>query len=184
MLRVRSLLTGVPGSPFYSNLFFEGTLSSDAQAAADAVGAFWATVGQLMAPPLVINVDPFVPNITPLGGEIIGGFTITPPVTVGGTGAGVALPAATQMLAQLLTGAYAGGRAIRGKFNLPWVTEEHNVGNGTPSENGRALLQSAFEDLIAAGPALQVWSRKNGNAADVTDVTISPKFAVLRSRRD
>lgn len=184
MIRIRSLLTGVPGSPFYSNFFFEGTLSSDAQAAADLVGTFWSQVDVLMAPGIVVNIDPFVPTITPLGGEITGGFTITPPPSSVGAGAGVALPPATQMLGQLLTGAYAGGRAIRGKFNLPWVTEEHNVGNGIPSPEGRALLQSSLEAIVAGGPALQVWSRKNGNAADVTDVTISPKWAVLRSRRD
>lgn len=184
MIRVRSLLTGVPGSPFYSNLFFEGTLSTDAQAAVDAVRAFWVKIAVLMAPGILINIDPFVPTITPAGGQVTGGFTIVPGTVIPGVGAGTTVPASSQLLAQLLTGQYQAGRQVRGKFNLPWVTEEHNVGQGIPSAAAMDLLQDAFEDLIAAGPALQVWSRKAGNAADVSAVTVSPKWAVLRSRRD
>lgn len=184
MLRVRSLFTGVPGSPYYSNLFFDGELSTDAAAAQDAVNDFFSTVMVLCAPPIVVQVEPFVASVDPATGDVVGGFTTPPQPQIGGTGAGSPIPPSSQMLAQLRTGVYAGGREIRGKFNLPYVTEEQNVGAGVPAPGAQAALLAGFNTMLASGPDLLVFSRKNGSAPAVSSVTISNKWAVLRSRRD
>lgn len=184
MIRVRTLLTGVPGSPFYSNLFFGGGDSTVATEAVQNVKAFWTSVAVLMTPGVVIGIEPFVASINPATGDVVGGFTVDPGVPLGSSGAGGPIPPASQLLASLLTGSYVAGRQIRGKFNLPMVTEEHNVGLGVPDQGSRDLLRQAFTALVDGGPELQVWSRKNGVAVGVSSVSVSTKWAVLRSRRD
>lgn len=184
MLRVRSLFTGVPGSPYYSNLFFAGTLSTDASAAVASVQTFLGKVMVLCANPLQVQIEPFVASIDPATGDVVGGFTTPPNSPIAATGAGSPVPPSSQMLAQLRTGVYVAGREVRGKYNHPFVTEEQNVGSGTPAPGAVSVLLGAFNDMLATGPDLLVWSRKNGAAPAVSAVTVSPKWAVLRSRRD
>ena len=184
MLRVRSILTGVAGTPWYSNLYFNGTLSTDAQAAVDAVYAMWVEYGNYMSPRISINIEPFVASLSPSTGQPTGGFTTTAPAASGGSAAGDLLPPATQALGTFNTGAYAGGRAIKGKIFLPGLTESASDQLGQVADTVRSGLVSALNNLITAAPELVVYSKKNGQVYTVGTATVAKDFAVLRSRRD
>lgn len=184
MLRVRSLFTGVAGSPFYSNLFFAGTLSTEAQDAVDGVRAMWARYEIIFRTPMQISVEEFVPSIDPATGNVTGGFVTDPDEPLQCTNTGEALPPATQAVANLLTNTYIGGRRLRGKCFLPGWTVGSNTATGLMESDARQYVQDGFNDLIASGPDLLVWSRKNGQTAPVAAVTVPSQWGILRSRRD
>jgi len=177
-------MTGVAGTPWYSNLYFNGTLSTDAQAAVQAVYAMWVEYSNYMSPRITINVEEFVASLSPATGQPTGGFTTTQPAAVSGSASGDLLPPATQALGTFLTGAYAGGRAIKGKIFLPGLTESSSDQLGQVATGVRSGLVSALNNLITAAPEFVVYSKKNGQAYAVGSATVAQDFAVLRSRRD
>nr|CRY96194.1 hypothetical protein [uncultured prokaryote] len=184
MLRIRSVWTGVGGSPWYSNLYFDGTGSVDAQSCADNVADFWATFTLVWMPNLSVSVESFVAVVDPVSGDVTGGHTIDVPDPVTGSGSGGTLPTSTQALLSMNTPIYIAGRNLRGKLYVPGLTEGVNTNNGTPDPIYVQPMAEALEILADAGPDLVVWSRKNGITAPVSSVTASTKWAVLRSRRD
>lgn len=184
MLRVRTLFTGVDGSPYYSNLYFPGTLSTDAQSRADAVRTFWFGLTTLLRTPMLATIDPFVPVISESTGEVTGGFTVTPPAQVGFTSTGAAMPPANQMLIRLSTPTYFAGRRLKGKLYIPGLTENTNDPGGVVSPTDRGTVLTALAPLLTGANRLGVWSRKNGAFVQVDGASAWEKWAMLRSRRD
>jgi hypothetical protein len=184
MIRIRAVWTGVSGSPWYSNFYFAGSGSTDAQAAADAVYALFFGLRNALANDIVISIDPFAPTIDPATGDITGGFTVDPGDAIGGAATDDMLPTQTQALVTLRTGQYVGGREIRGKWFLGGLTEVNNVQTGLVSSSLISAVTDLWETLLATGPDLLVWSRKNGVTAPVQSATMTGVWSVLRSRRD
>lgn len=180
MLRVRTVFTGVAGTPYYSNLYFAGP--SGADVAVEAVGAFWDVYGLSMVNELSWTVEGAVAVMDVATGEITG-YENVDPVTGDGSSTGEMLPRASQALIHLHTGVYRGGREVRGRIFIPAldiaVDDDGQVAStivtGTPG---------VVEDLINDSPGWGVWSRKNGRLEDVLSGAMWAEFAMLRSRRD
>jgi hypothetical protein len=187
MIRVRTVFTGVAGTPWYSNLYFDGAglTSVDAQTALNNVRALWNDYKGSMSSQISINLDPFVPVINPATGDVTGGFTVTPGATIIGSGVGERMPSLCQVLVSLKTGSYVGGRQVAGKCFLPGTTEALNTANGDIPSASAAYFAGLFNTLVAAaGPDPVVWSKKAGAVYQIASATASTKWAVLRSRRD
>lgn len=113
----------------------------------------------------------------------------TPVWTVRGAVAGTAqyLPPATTLVIGWRTGTAA--RSGRGRTFLSGYTEEHNTGNGSPTQppvdQARALGASIvnFNDTLGNG-AFVVYSPTYRIARDIVGSAVRPRWAVLRSRRD
>lgn len=178
--RVRTEMVGVPGSPYLSNMYF-GALE-DTQECIDKVGDFWVGVSGFMSEDLQFNVDPTVFNLDAATGEIIGSVSGAG-VNNQGTDDSELMPPANQALVRWTTGVYSGGREVRGKTFIPALTVSANV-DGFVNPLYPTDFATFSTDWLASGPALVIWSRKNGIAEPVTRGDMWSQFAVLRSRRD
>lgn len=184
MLRVRSIFTGVAGAPYYSNLYFPGLISTDAQDRVNEVATAWDGCKTLLRTPMSIQVEGFVPVIDEVSGDITGSFTVTEPAPVGCVGTQEAMPPANQMLMRLSTPTYFAGRRLQGRMFIPGLTEASNDSGGVVSPNDSAVILDAFEPITTGPDRIGVWSRKNGAFVQVDGVSIWNQWSVLRSRRD
>lgn len=184
LIRIRSVWTGVAGSPYYTNQFFSASNSAEAQDAMDAVLTLWNVFTNYLRTPLRVDAEPFVPSINVATGAIVGGYDLDPGTGVQFTSSGDLLPPATQMLIRETTGVYAGGRQIRGRSYMPGWGEGANSVNGTVDTATRTLVQGAFNDLLGGSAVPVVYSPKNGQAEPITAYSVWEQWSVLRSRRD
>lgn len=183
MYRVRTVLTGVAGSPWYSNLHFDDQASGGAQGAIDAVADFWEAMEPFMSVDVDWRVEAEVMAVSPGTGNVENVFTETAAQGSGLNDVDI-LPTASQALLRFRTGAYVGGREIRGRMFVPGFTEAVSEG-GNPTSGFLNSLNTAGEALRSgAGHQLLVYSRTGLIASPVTSVSGAPFWAILRSRRD
>ena len=184
MLRVRTVFTGKPGTPYLNTTYWVGDANAvSAQKAVDAMRDFWTTANGVMQSGLAWTVQADVAVINPIGGDLTGVIGVT---ARSGTGANNAdpLPPANQILVRMVTSGITGGRVLKGHFNIPSACEDNNVG-GTVGASTITLLNPALATLNGVtAPDLGVWSRTYNQVVSVDSLTIAPGFAVLRSRRD
>lgn len=184
VLRIRSIFEGVAGSPYYSNLYFGGTISTDAEERADRVMAFWNLLNTSLTTPMTVRIDPFVASIDEPTGEITGGFTITPPTPVQFTNTTTQLPRFTQLLVKWSTPTYNGGRRLQGRMFIPGFCEVNNNAGGRPDDAIRAAVLTNLQPLITGPDRVGVYSKTFGVFSQVDGASVGAEWAVLRSRRD
>lgn len=184
MMRIRVVMTGVAGSPYYANHYFPDGLSTDAQDQAQRVHDCYNGFATSLRTPLSIAVDTFVPTIDPATGDITGSFDITPIAPSGCTNVNDPLPPRTQLLARWNTPTYVGGRRVQGRTFLPGLCENWNVSGGRPASEILAIAQTQFSTLTTGEDRVGVWSRKNGTFNQVSGVSISTEWSTLASRKN
>lgn len=182
MYRVRTGITGGPGGPFLSTMFFDvigGLTAANANAAA---GAFWTAIKAVSSSALTFTTESEVATVDIATGQVTGLLPVTP-ISVVGVDPADPLPFATQALIRWHTGVFTAGREIRGRTFVPGATEQYNV-SGVPRADYKAALDAAATTLIGAvGAELMTYSRKNHDAAPVISGSTWSEWAVLRSRR-
>jgi len=191
--RVRTVFSGVAGTPWYSNLYFT-FVAGTAQATVNNVATFWGAVDALMDNAVTWVTEADVPTIDDVTGDITAVETTTPGSGVGAD-TGDALPYQTQALIHLLTGSFAFGRQIRGRIFVPGLCEGSNTSGGTLLNTAQTTIQAAAAALVSGssspGP-LRVFSPPKpllvpprvGFSTVVTATQVPIKWSVLRSRRD
>lgn len=155
-----------------------------AQQAVTALETMWAAIDALMFGDTSWATDPEVQEIESTTGLIVG---VDFPSVGGGTGgSGTSpLPAANQGLIQWRTGAVVNGRQLRGRTFVPGLTIGDVTVGGNMQAGSQGTIDAAATALMTnASSELVVYSRKHKVHALVTDVTVAPKFSVLRGRRD
>lgn len=195
LLRVRTVLTGVAGTPWYTNTYFSDPLTGTAeQDAVNAMGAFWNTMDTYIDNTVSGQVQGDVLRIDETDGTVLGLEAATP-VAVAGGNTSDPLPYMTQGLGRLSTAGIVHNRLVRGRIIVPGPTEDQNGTAGVPASTYISTLQTAMDALIAdANTALVVWSRpfagtegnpaRSGSIHLVTGASVAPYWSVLRSRRD
>lgn len=184
MLRVRTVITGFQGGPWIHVSYWVGADTGPGAIAANAaIGVYWNAVRAAMSTQATFLTDAIVAQMDPVTGNRTANYPVTP-VTNPGLDAGDPLPPATQGLQRLRSGTFALGREIRGRINVPGLTEASST-NGRPTAGLLTTMNNAAVTLIGAtAPALAVWSRRNGTAIDVTSTDAWTDFAIRRSRRN
>jgi len=185
MLRVRTVFTGVAGSPYYSNIFYD-QLPSAAEDAADAIGTAWEAMEPFMDNAISWVVESTVMVMDPVTGQPTDAVTVT---GLSGTGSSAvdALPRAVQGLVQLRTGVFNAGREIRGRIFLPGLVVTTADLSGVISAGTVTAFEGIWEGALLTTPGVPtagVWSRSGGIIEQVSSVSVWDEFAVLRSRRD
>lgn len=180
MKRVRTVFSGVAGSPYYSNLYFGD--SSSASACVTVVDTFFTDMDGVISTELAWTVQGTVVTIDPITGDI------TSSEDVGGTNgfgddAGEQMPPANQILLRWHTGEYINGRELRGRLFVPSPTIVSDDG-GVVLSASRTQVQNAADTLIGSGQNMLLWSKTHGETRSVTTADVWEQFAVLRSRRD
>lgn len=187
MARVETIVTGVPGAPYYIRGHFDA-LDSDP----DDMIAAWHTfntggvgatttnfpTGASIVTSGVINlVDPATDSVV----GVLSGSSISS----GGTGTSPLAPLASQVLTNWRTGIYVGGREVRGKHFRPLITENVVADNGTLDATAAVAYRALAIALIDnADTRFVVYSKKQGRWEVVNNATIWQQLAVMRSRRD
>lgn len=182
MYRVRTVFTGVAGTPWYSNLYFDVSQSTPLSSQ-EAAFAFWGTLQGFIDNSLTYNVEGSVATVRSEDGELtdIAGL---PDALQAGLGTGESMSRALQGLIRASTSNFAGGRRIKGRVFVPGLTETSNE-EGRPAPALLTAMNNAGDGLISdADSQWVVWSKKNGTMNAVVSASAWTEFAVLRSRRD
>lgn len=189
--RVRTVFTGVTGTPWLSTQFFETVdppSLAEATAAQLKVRNFVNGYISAVSSTVSIAVQSTVDLLSETSGDLVDSFECGPFAGVG-TLAGDPLPWAVQGSMRINTGVVRNGRRVRGKVFLPGATENVNTA-GAPTATYIADVNSAGATLLAApaSPGLCVWRRPvngaGGEAVTANGVDTLGYWAVLRSRRD
>lgn len=182
--RVRIVTTGVAGSPSYMNLFSSAVTVSPVVAHA-AAAAFANGFKTAQVSTVTNTVEPDVAAVDTTTDSIVG-VTSVPQVSYVGTGGPNLLPPATQIVVRWLTGAYAGGRQIRGRTFIPYIATVTQAPSGQLTAAAITNMNSAVNAYLAAiGPnGAVVYSRKNLGGFLVSSYSVWSQYGVMRSRRD
>jgi len=196
ILRVRLTSQGWSGGPGLNTFYFAHNASTDpvVQADADTVVARVRSVfaGRMALWPTnwTANVSESVDVIDAADGDIVAQFTAPTTTLLTGTSSNPMGPATIGLCLTQNTAQFIAGRRLRGRTFLVPIIQNGDT-NGTPDSGSRSVASGLAADMItdpALGPAWCVWHRPKdpapGSLAHVTSVTISDKWAVLRSRRD
>lgn len=133
---------------------------------------------------ITFSTEAEVTTINPETGDPVDVVTGTPLTTLG-TGNLEMLPTMTQGLVRWRSGVFLNGREVRGRTNIPGVTENLNTVQGQPVDTYiQALTDRATALRVNTAVAFVIYSKKNGQWYTVTSGSGSPKWGVLRSRRD
>lgn len=189
--RVRVSYTGVVVGPSVSTLFFVPTAPTDAtaQAVVTKVATFLTAIKASFAGGQAWTVLGNVDDIEATNGSLVGFHAVTQ-ATDGGSASGDPLPPAIQLNLRLDTGQVVNGRRLRGHWYVPGYGEFGS--NGAPTGAIFTSVAGAAAALYGGTNPMVVWHRPsppnsgatNGTIHNVNGITVAPKFAVLRSRRD
>lgn len=183
--RVRSVVTGVPGTPWYTNTY-HSFVGGAGQGCVDAVRDWWTAWAASMDNNNSVLVEGDTALLDDVTGNITGIDSVLPR-TVALTGATQALPQANQLVMNLFTSTFIGGRQLRGRIFIPGMLSSAADTQGLVTGAIRTAVVTHGTALITntSGPGpLRIWSRKNGTSSVVNAVSSPTIFGVLRSRRD
>jgi hypothetical protein len=198
LVRVQTTWTGVAGSPYYTNLYAIGPLATNN---GNDLAAAWRTclvaMTSFLTTGMVATIDQELLEFDETTGVVTGAGTTTQP-TVTFTGTGDALPRSTQLLVRYTTAGIVHNRRVKGRLNIPGQTESNNNGDGTPGAALTTAVGVAFGAMFTTMSGRQrIWSQplandppsptnpnRPGSAWAVSGVSVSPTWAILRSRRD
>lgn len=187
MMRVQTVVSGVAGSPYYLNGFFDA-LNTEPQDAIDAWHTFVTAGGggtvNSYPTGAVITTSGTLDLIDPTDGGIVGQQFGATETSLGGA-QGQFLPAANQVLVHWRTGIYVNRRELRGRTNIPCISEAGSTNSGQV-EPSVITAYNALGNALISNPdcVFIVWSKKNGEWREVFAAQTWDQFAVLRSRRD
>lgn len=182
LARIRTIFTGVAGTPWYSNFYFEiGTIGGIDYI--QPVDDFWTTIAPQITNLVDWEVQAEVVTIDDATGDIIFAEAGTAQ-TGGGTAVVEPLPYSNQAVLLWNTGEFVGGRQIRGKTFIPGLTQGAND-NGSVITATRTVIQAAATELISDGNgSMRVYSPTNATSAVIQSSNVSTVWGSLRSRRD
>jgi hypothetical protein len=201
--KVGTTWAGTSGGPGLTQLYIEDIGSaaltqSQAQAAVNAVRAFWDAGKTYLPDEIVLTVGTVVDMYDPADGQLVNTITaVTPPATVAGTSA-TSYAMAAGLKVNLQTANIRNGRRVRGSIYVVPATTAAMTTGGAAASAARTAFNTAGNALMAAlatvNVNLIVWGRplfddqgallRNGSVNYVTAVETNEKLAVLRGRRD
>lgn len=177
--QVRIPWLGIEGAPGVSTFYFD---ASSAVPMTD-LKAFFTSIMTLVPNAASVTFPGSGMDIDTSSGQPVGTWSTDVLTGVSGSG-GAAYSGPVGGVINWHTGAFAGGREVRGKtFIVPLSTAQ--FGNDGLILSAASNTLGSAATTLAGGPAsFVIWSRKGQLTAAVTSATSPRKPAVLRSRRD
>jgi hypothetical protein len=195
LVRVQTVWTGVAGSPYYTNLYVIGPLSTNnGNDLATAWRVFLNSLVGTLSGGMTATIDAELLEIDETTGNVTGaGNTIQAPVVF--TATGDVLPRANQLLIRWITNGIVHNRRVRGRIFLPGALESHNSASGSPLPVLGTPVQSGIDAMLATmAGRMRVWAQpfpgtptnplRPGSAHAIQSAQIGTFWAILRSRRD
>lgn len=187
MARVRTLITGVGGSPYYLTGYFEapgGDPNDYAEAWHQFVGN--GITGQTASYPIsaTLTTEANLQVVDPVSGDVQG-FLESEQIVTSGSSTSPMLPPSNQYLVRFTTGVYIDGRQVRGRTYIPCPSLAGATAQGTVSAGDRIALTDRGQALIDDPDSnFVIWSKKNQRWHSAVNADCWSQYAVLRSRRD
>ena len=179
--RTQTVLTGVTGAPYYSNLYWPIAYSSGDMV--EHTAELWEILDNRIVNEVAWEVSGVVEFIDDTNGQVLAAGVVDA-IVGAGEASGEMLPASTQVLIKWRTGFYAGGREVRGRTFVPALDAFMND-EGSVEAVARGDLSDELSTWLGGLTATPlIWSRANGTSASVVAAEVWEQFAVLRSRRD
>lgn len=195
IMRVRTTLNYGSGGPGLHTVYWAGATSTasapDASDAVARVRAMFLAMAALFPTTWSVQVQGDVEVLEETTGALQGGFSVTNPLPVVGTGGATQSATAAMALIRLRTAQVVGRRLLRGRWYLGPVASGIVASNGQIASGNRTIGDNAANGLLTGGATAstpQVWHRPvggaNGAAYDIVSCSTWNELAVLRSRRD
>jgi hypothetical protein len=203
LARVRTVITGFSGAPGISTQYFlktgSGAWSAYDDLMVSRVTDAWSDISSLLPTSHVATTLAEIDIIEDTTGEIQQTISATNDGVSSGTADSPWLPTASGYCVTWRTDGVVAGKHVRGRTFLVPVAAVGLEADGSPTASALALVGTYAQTMtgLATSVALAIWSRPKtvpdsnptayirfGSSHQVTDHTISDKFAVLRSRRD
>ena len=200
---VRTAWAGTSGGPGLTQTAFAQTDpfnldATEAQAAVNAVRAFWDGIKGLIPDEVGLTVSPVVDVYNQANGELLSSQSAaTAPVLVQGTSTAVySMPTGVKL--NLNTTTIRNGRRVRGAIYIVPISSAIFSAAGVVAGANRTTFNTAGATLmgafVTAGLKMVVYSRplknslgvvtREGAHSDVTSIECNEKAAILRGRRD
>ncbi len=198
LIRVQTIWSGVAGSPYYTNLYAVGPLTTNnGNDLAAAFRTFLVSTAGQFTDDLSAQITPELLEFEESTGVVTGAGTTTQ-AAVAGTNAGAHLPKANQLLLRWTTAGIVHNRRVRGRIFIPGLPETANDAVGLPeSAVVTAFANAATALLTTMSGRMRVWAQpfagtvgppvnpaRAGTAHAITGSAVAPFWAILRSRRD
>ena len=205
LIRVRAASAGWDGAPGLNTFYFvRNPLTNSAQEAADLcvarVTAAFNDAKGIYPLAWSVTIRAEVDFLTAETGQLVDTLTAPGDGVVTGTGGSGFGPLAVALLVRLRTNTFNDGSRVAGRAFLGPMGG-FNTPAGGPNAGmiagGVAFKTALFDVGIGNGPRLNVWRRprpanparldlpaRAGMVGEVISMTVSPKWAVLTSRRD
>jgi hypothetical protein len=195
VLRVKTTLQGVTGSPYFNQLNFVPNSGTEdvaaANAAITAAKGFWTAFNSYITSACSYTVNGVVDQVDPSSGQLTGQLAATQQTGSFG-GSGSAMPQEVQGLVRWMTGFYVNGRQLSGHTFIPSLNTAAGGTNGLPASVFVTAAGAAITALTSTPTTTKfvIWHRppagsSTGGVVGVASTgVLQPKFAVLRSRRD
>lgn len=197
---VRTAWAGTSGGPGLTQLAFRDLgdnadiTNTQAQAAVNAVRAFWAALVSYLPNDITLTVQPVVDCYNLTSGALVASQTVgTPPASVVGTDAGT-FSMGSGIRANLNTSVIRAGRRVRGAMYIVPAGGIAYSNAGLVSAAAKTAINTAGTTMMGSFTTgdieLLVWSRpttttsNDGDVAPVSSVEGNEKTAILRGRRD
>lgn len=191
LARVRTIWSGFPGAPGYTNMFFAGPTTGslpDANSAASLVSTYWGAVKSILPPDVQIQVQAEQDIVDVATGKMVGtqSSSAQPQVTGAMSGAYSAPTGATQPWP---SSTFSNGRRVTARTYLVPLGGGAFEANGTLTSTAITTMFNAASALVAdPNTHLAVYTRPKagvpGSYALCSAATPRDVAAVLRSRRD
>ena len=176
--RTQTVLTGVTGAPYYSNLYWDLTYSTSEMV--EHTAEFWEIVDNRMVNEVAWEVSGVVQYIDDNTGTLLANG-VTDAVTGAGEASGEMLPASTQVLVKWRTGLVVAGRELRGRTFLPAMDAFMND-EGSVESVARADLSDEIATWLGGLSATPlVWSRTHGASQSIEAAEVWNEFAEIGS---
>ena len=182
--RVEIVWSGLPGAPFYSQLFFAHQAGA-ATAIAGNVRTFLNALVNNLCAPLQAQIQDEQSVIDVVTGKPVNVEVATHQAVVAYLGTGDPLPWASQVLIQLKTAQFNNGRRLRGRFYIPGILESMSTG-GELAPASQTTFNTPLQTLITSSNAngdWAVWSKRYQSWANVATATAWNQFGIQRRRR-
>jgi hypothetical protein len=168
--------------------------NTQAQAAVNAVRAYWNSLAAHLPNEITLTVEPVVDVYDAVSGALVASQTAgSPPAAVNGTDTGV-YAMAVGIKANLNTSVIRNGRRVRGAMYIVPAGQSAFTNVGLVGSTAKTAVNTAGATMKTAFTTgdieLLVWSRpttttsNDGDVAPVNTIEANEKAAILRGRRD
>jgi hypothetical protein len=179
--------TGFSGAPGYSHFIFGGVSDGgDDSLQVGTLRTFLSSLATSLPNDVALSIEPTLQSLDDNSGDVIGESTVDPGAIIVGTDTGN-YSAASGIVFVWHTGLYRNSREVRGRtFIVPCAGSVYGTDTGAPLSSKVSALTTAAQTLVTNVSGGMYINSSGGQPrfVHVTGGNLSPRAAILRSRRD